>query len=177
MGDLLRQFGVDGRLLLAQLINFVLLLVVLRWAVYGPLVALLNRRREAVAQSLRDNEAAHVARAEAQAVAAATEREARAKAQTIVAEATAFAEAKQQEILAKAKSQASAVVAQAKAQLREEQRVALEEAEASLAALVLVASRSVLGQGLEERVSQKVVERAVAEALVELDTNSTKHHG
>lgn len=177
MGDLLRQFGVDGRLLLAQLINFVLLLAVLRWAVYGPLVALLNRRREAVAQSLRDVEAAKVSRAEAQAVADATEREARAKAQAIVAEATSAAERQAQAVVAKAKAQATAVIAEAKTQLREEQRLALEEAEASLAKLVVSASRRVLGEGLEERVSQKAVERAVADALVELDAKSEGSHG
>lgn len=169
MGDLLQQFGVDGRLLLAQLINFGLLVALLRWAVYRPLVALLNRRREAVAQSLRDAEAAKLARAEAQAVADATEREARSRAQAIVAQATADAEAQAQAIVAKARSQASAVVAQAKAQLRDEQRLALEEAEASLAKLVAVATRRVLGDSLDARLSQKAVDQAVADSLAEID--------
>lgn len=175
MGDLLHQFGVDGRLLLAQLINFGLLVLLLRWAVYRPLVALLNRRRETVAQSLRDAEAAKVARAEAQEIARATEAEARVKAQAIVSQATADAERQSVAIVAKARTQATAVIAEAKAQLREEQRLALEEAEASLAKLVVAASRRVLGEGLEERVSQKAVERAVADALEELDGKPESH--
>ena len=128
MGELLRQFGVDWHLLLAQLLNFILLLIVLRWLAYKPLVALLNRRRETVAQGLRDASDAATAKADAKALASSLEREARLKAQAILAEATANAEQQHQQILTQAKARAMAVVTEAKAQLRVEQKAAVVEA-------------------------------------------------
>jgi len=48
MGEFLKQFGVDWKLLLSQLVNFTLILIVLRIFVYKPLLKVLKERKEKI---------------------------------------------------------------------------------------------------------------------------------
>ena len=52
MNAFLSQFGVDWKLFLSQLINFALILIILRAFVYKPLVTILNKRRDRIAEGL-----------------------------------------------------------------------------------------------------------------------------
>jgi len=52
MSQLLSQLGIDWKLLLAQAVNFALLLVILRMYVYGPLMTVLRKRREKIEAGL-----------------------------------------------------------------------------------------------------------------------------
>jgi F-type H+-transporting ATPase subunit b len=54
--DILSQFGVQPILLLAQIVNFLILLWVLRKILYGPLLKVLRERRETIAESLKNAE-------------------------------------------------------------------------------------------------------------------------
>jgi len=53
MQELLNNFGVDWKLLLAQLINFAILFVVLRKFAYKPIVGMLRKRREDIEKGIR----------------------------------------------------------------------------------------------------------------------------
>lgn len=53
MSELLKTLGINGKLLLGQLINFLLVLVILRWAVYKPLLEAMRKRRERIEYGLR----------------------------------------------------------------------------------------------------------------------------
>ena len=53
MEEFARQFGIDGKLLISQAVNFFLLLVVLRVFVYKPVLAVLRQRKERIEAGLR----------------------------------------------------------------------------------------------------------------------------
>lgn len=53
MSELFYQLGIDWRLLLSQVANFLILLAVLRFFAYGPLVALLKERRARIEEGLQ----------------------------------------------------------------------------------------------------------------------------
>lgn len=53
MSELFNTLGIDGKLLLAQLINFLILLVILRLTVYKPLLAMMQKRRERIEFGLK----------------------------------------------------------------------------------------------------------------------------
>lgn len=53
MGEFARQFGIDGKLLLSQAVNFFLLLIILRAFVYKPVLSMLRARRERIETGLR----------------------------------------------------------------------------------------------------------------------------
>ena len=48
MGDLISQLGIDAKLLIAQVINFVVLLVVLYAFAYKPILKMLHKRTEKI---------------------------------------------------------------------------------------------------------------------------------
>ncbi len=53
---ILNQLGITGSLLLSQIVNFVLLMVILRLVLYGPVMKMLDQRKERIAQSMKDAE-------------------------------------------------------------------------------------------------------------------------
>ena len=52
MSQLFSQLGIDWHLLLSQAVNFLLLLAILRFVVYKPLLTLLHKRRERIEEGL-----------------------------------------------------------------------------------------------------------------------------
>lgn len=52
MEEFIHNFGIDGRLLLAQAVNFLILLVLLNKFAYRPILAMLKRRRDAIARGV-----------------------------------------------------------------------------------------------------------------------------
>ena len=58
MSELIKTLGVNWKLLLAQAVNFLIILTVLRFTVYKPLTQALRKRREKIEQGLRDAESA-----------------------------------------------------------------------------------------------------------------------
>lgn len=53
----MKDFGVKPILLVAQIINFFILLLLLRKFLYGPLLKVLEKRKETIAESLKNAEA------------------------------------------------------------------------------------------------------------------------
>lgn len=58
MGELLHKLGIDWKLLLAQAVNFFIILTVLRFTVYKPLLRMLSERRERIRKGLHEAELA-----------------------------------------------------------------------------------------------------------------------
>ncbi len=52
MGEFISQFGIDSKLLISQIVNFVILILVLRFAVYGPVLAMLKKRHDKIEEGL-----------------------------------------------------------------------------------------------------------------------------
>src|SRR5664279_2428385 len=56
--QLISTFGVDWKLLIAQLINFFVLFFVLKRYAYGPIVKMLDDRKDKIEKGIKDSEAA-----------------------------------------------------------------------------------------------------------------------
>ena len=54
--ELFAKLGIDWRLLIAQLVNFVILFTALTFLLYKPLIAALDKRRAKIAESLANAE-------------------------------------------------------------------------------------------------------------------------
>ncbi len=156
MGDILGQLGINGPFLLAQIINFFVLLLLLQRFLYRPMLDMLESRKERIAEGLQ---AAELARQEAEAerarlqakldeerreamnrIAAASQR-----GETLATEIEAGARQKEQEILASARDEA----------VREKERI-IAEAQDQIAELALLAAEKVLGRELADREAQSV---------------------
>lgn len=148
MSELVSTFGINWKLLGIQALNFGVLLVLLHYFLYRPILAMIDERRHKIEQGVVDAEAAAVKLASAE-----TEREtmlhtANVSAEKIVTEAEVFAKTKGALLLKEAETKRDALLADAKARAEEAKRQALKESEAEVARLAILSAEKILRQKL-----------------------------
>ena len=144
MNELFAAFGIDWKLLLAQGVNFGIVLVALWYFLYRPVMTTLEKRREVVAKGVEDARRAGEKLAGADSVAAQRVSEADAEASEIVARARQAASTESGTIVESARGRAEALQKDAEARAAEEAARALRESEREIARLAMLAAEKVL---------------------------------
>jgi F0F1-type ATP synthase, subunit b len=144
MDQLLEAFGIQGSLLLAQLVNFGVLFVALTYLLYKPVMKTLDERRAKVAQGVLDAEAAAKKLASADAEASSTVQGAEREAEGIVASAREEAGSEKARIVKEAETRAAAVAADAEARAKETAAKSLRESEKEIARLAILAAEKAM---------------------------------
>jgi F-type H+-transporting ATPase subunit b len=144
MEQLIHAFGIDARLITIQVVNFGILMALLSYFLYKPVLKVLAERQEKIAQGVKDAEEAGQAKAEAteekKLVIAAANKEAEA----MTARAKEHAVVKADEILAAAQMKSEQVEKDAALRAGEMKATALKESEAEIAKLAILAAEKVL---------------------------------
>ncbi len=146
MDQLINAFGIDLKLIVVQILNFVLMLVVLSYFLYKPILKLLKDRAEKVAKGIQDAEMAAVVKAEA-----ADEKQkiitaANTEAEHITARAKVHADEAQKASAAAASEKAAETLAQAEARAKEMKAQALKDSESEIAKAAVLAAEKILKQ-------------------------------
>jgi F-type H+-transporting ATPase subunit b len=144
MEQLIEAFGIDARLIVIQIINFVVLMALLSYFLYKPVLKLLKDREERIAQGIKDAEAAAVMKSEGEAAKQALLREAHTEAEAIAKRAESYATEAQRTSRAAAEADAQRVLKEAEKQAEELKRKAEKESEAQIASLAILAAEKVL---------------------------------
>ena len=119
--SLLGQLGIEGKLLLAQGINFLILVIVLRFAVYKPLLSIVAKRKKRIEEGLAGAEEAEKRLAAIDEEKKKRLTEAEKEAMGIISSAENNATGRAREILGDADKKAEGLLAEA-AKIREQQR-------------------------------------------------------
>ena len=146
MDQLISTFGIDWRLLLVQSVNFVLLLFVLWRFVYRPVLAMIDERREKIAEGVQKAEAADRRLAEADEEGKGIIGAASREGEQVVAAARARADEKGGEIVKIAEAKADALVQDATARADEAKRQALLASDQEIAKAAMLAAEKILRQ-------------------------------
>ncbi len=158
---ILGTFGIRGDLFAAQLVNFLLVLVVLWRFVYKPILAMLDKREAAIAQSVKDVEEISarmkVTEAERQATLASVTKEA----QSIIESAMRETDARKNEMLEAAKREVERVIAKGKEQLAAEREASLMALRKDVVDIAVRAAAKIVTEGLTEKKSQSLAEEVV----------------
>ncbi|HEY0948076.1 MAG TPA: F0F1 ATP synthase subunit B [Candidatus Paceibacterota bacterium] len=144
MEQLFDAFGIDGKLLLAQLVNFGVLFVALTWLLYKPVMKTLDERAAKIRQGVEDAERAAEAAANADQEAQKVVQGASDEADSIVGNAREHANAEKARIVKDAEARAAQVQADAEARAEETAARALRESEKEVARLAVLAAEKVL---------------------------------
>lgn len=144
MDSLLSAFGINGKLLLAQLINFGVLFAGLSYLLYRPVMKMLDERSEKIALGVKSAEEATAKAAQADTDAKATVHIASQEAEGIVALARESAQSEKNRILKEAETRAQALEADAQARATEDAARALRDSEKEIARLAVLAAEKVL---------------------------------
>ena len=144
MEQLLEAFGIDARLIIIQIINFLALAGLLSYFLYKPVLKILNEREEKIKQGIKDAEEAAQAKASALEEKQGILTEAQKEAEALDARAKAFAKEKEEEIIAHAQEKAASVIKDAETKSALLQAQALKESEAEITKLAILAAEKVL---------------------------------
>jgi len=147
----LEKLGLNLGYIIVQVICFFILFVVLRAWVYKPLLGLLDRRRQKIAEGLEDARIATEARANAEKDAAAIITEAQSKAAHIVSEATDRADATLLGLKAEADNENAKIREATLAEAMEERNRMLGDLRGQVAALAIAAAQKLIGEALDEK--------------------------
>lgn len=156
--------GIEWSLLLAQIVNFLILIVLLRLFLYQPVLNMLNARKERIAQSMKDAERVSAAAREAEQEKGKVLEQARREAQEIRAQATRDAEKIAQEVRSRADVEATEIRMKAQVEAEKQAELALADANKQIAELAILATEKLLGRELANKTEQQ---RFVAEFLAE----------
>lgn len=162
--EILEQFGIEGKLLLVQLINFLIFALVVWKFVLPRLTKLLDQRKSAIEDSLAQAEAARK-----EADAARSERDkitedAKAQAAEIISQAQETANAQATQIAEGARTDAAAFIKRTEKNLAAERDQLRAELRAELAGLTVSATRSVLGDVLSSADRDRILAAALKRA-------------
>jgi F-type H+-transporting ATPase subunit b len=144
MSALLGAFGISGSLLLAQAVNFGILLIVLTYLLYKPVMKTLAERQAKVAQGVIDAERAAEKLATADGEAAERVSKAEGEADGIVMGARETATAEKARIVKEAEARAVAIAADADARAKETAAKSLRESEKEVTRLAILAAEKVI---------------------------------
>lgn len=162
MSELLHSLGIEWPILIAQIVNFAILLAILGKFVYKPVLKMLDERQEGVAKALEREE-----KAAAKLAAADAEREkilaaARAESQGIIDEAKKDGEGLKVKLVATAKEEITKLKADAEKRLKDERARLVTEVKGEIGGLIVDTIEKTLGDVLDARTQGRMVEQALA---------------
>lgn len=144
MGPLLDAFGINLSQLIAQLVNFGVLLAALTYFLYKPVIRTLDQRRDTIAKGVEDAEAAAQAAASAEERARETLSSADAEAGEVVTRARSQAQAEKARLEQEAQQRADSIARDGESRAQEAHERAVRESEKEIARLALLAAEKAL---------------------------------
>jgi F-type H+-transporting ATPase subunit b len=155
------MISVDTSLII-QGINFILLLVVLNYLLYKPIVAKMQERTAAIQASLEEAKAARAEATRQQDENAARLRAAYQEAATIREQALKEAAEEQRKLVEAAQAEARRLVETAKAQTEAEIRRAREELRREVADLSVAVAEKLVRRSLRDEDHRRIVQEAIS---------------
>lgn len=143
--------------LIAQMINFLLLVAILGKFAYKPIMKAMADRQARIAQSMEDAENERASAAELKREYEEQLRQARTQAQAIVDKAMKLAEQTKDEILEEARTEHARLLKAAQAEIAREREQALAEMRNEVVSLSMAAATKIIEQNLDEKANAKLV--------------------
>lgn len=161
MKDLIESLGVNWQSLLFQVINFFILLYILKRFAYGPLVKLLEERKKRVEESERNAEEIAKNRERSQQEYERVLLDAKKDAQGVREKAMQDAESVRVAKVEETKKEIATLLAKAKQDIRLEKEQSLDAVRAEAAGLVIAVTEKVLQQKLTSAQDAKLIEQTL----------------
>lgn len=153
----MEKLGINLGFLLVHILNFIIIFVVLKAWVIGPVTKMLEERRKKIAQGLEDARVAADARANAEVEAEKIIGDAQARAADVIKEATTRAEMLQKEIVTEAEKGIERERKNAMAEVEEERVRLLSEMRGDVSAIAIAAAQKLIGESLDEKRQQNLL--------------------
>jgi len=160
----LDALGINGGFLIAQFINFGVIMLLLALVAWKPLTRVLDERAAKIARQLEDAEVAAKARENAEAEAAKILDGARRQATTFADEARGRGDEAADAIIAEAREEAAKLVADARVKAEAERNQQLADLRDQVAGLAIAATHRLVGASLDEKRQRELVNEFFSKA-------------
>lgn len=157
-------FGLNGKIFVAQLVNFGLVLLVLWRFAYRPIVAMLEARSEKIEKSVREAQEIEKRMKTTQVEREEMMKQARLDAQDVVRKASDHAEARGKAMSEKARAEVERIVAQGKVQMASEREKMLSEVRSEVVHLAMLAAEKILGEHVNAKKSDGLAKETLKSA-------------
>jgi len=167
MGDLLTGLGIYGPSLIAQLINFTVLLVLLYFVGYKPIMKMFDERARKVKESL---EKADRIKAEADATEIEFKKQLEAQqreGQEIVNRAMRTGDELRKKAELEARADSEALIAKAKSEIQRERDDAIGEIRQEFADLTITAAEKVIDRSLDKQAHRDIIDKVLKESTTQ----------
>jgi F-type H+-transporting ATPase subunit b len=149
--EIITTLGINGKLLLAQVVNFAIIAGVLTYFIYRPILRLIDARRESIRKSMEDVEKIERQKQEMEEVRKATLKKIEVEASKLLDQAKAGVSKEKDRLMEAAKKEADDVLRRGKQELEAERSRITSDFEKSASTLVV-------------RLTEKLLEREFASA-------------
>ena len=151
----------DPGLFLWTIVTFFIVLAILKWKAWGPLINALDKREEDIREALASAEKARQDAEKASSEYEDMMKKALVEAQQIVADGKAAGERVKNDIESAANDKANEIIEKAKAQIDAERRKAIQEIKSSVVNLSMDAAAKVIERNLDSDDNRKLVDQAL----------------
>ncbi len=158
--------GFNVPALIAQLINFTLLLVVFRLLLYKPLLRIFDDRRQRIQEGLKASDEAKRRLAETEQEVAKELEKARTEGQSQIAQAQQISARIQEEARQQAREEGEKLLERARGEIQLERDAAIASIRSEFADLTITAAERVIKEELDANKHRKLIEEVLAEAPV-----------
>ena len=158
------DLGINLPVLIAQLVNFTILLVVLRLVAWGPLTKMLDERRERIRESLSAADQAKAQVAESERQVQEQVEAGRRDAQNLIAQSQEIASRIQAEAHTQAQADAEAMLARARNEIQLERDTAIADLRKEFADLTISAAEKVINSSLDGNAHKRLIDEALAQS-------------
>jgi F-type H+-transporting ATPase subunit b len=159
----MESLGIDLKLFIAQVVNFLIVMLLLWKFAYNPVLKMLDDRREKIEKGVKDAEEAAKSKAAAQIEAEKIQEKAYSDANEILKNAQAAAVAEGAELIKKASSQADRILKTAKDEANSAKDKTLAEAKKEISGIITLALDKIVGEELNQENKNKLTAKAIQE--------------
>ena len=157
------KLGIEPKLLIAQIINFSIIVMVLSKLLYKPILTMLEKRKKEIAEGLQLTEKMREEEEKFQQKKAKMLETTRKEAQQIIEEARKQAKEEEKEIIADAHTQVEHMLQKGKAEIELQREHMEKEVHQSAVELAVAMRKRLLGSVLSNEDKHKLIQRHIKE--------------
>jgi len=166
------KLGLNLPGLVSQLVNFLLILIALRFLLWKPFLRVMDERKRRIEEGLQASEQAAQAAEQSQEESRRALEEARAEGRELIARSQETSARLREELEAQARRDAEQIVTRARAEMAVENQQAIQALRSEFADLAIRAAERVVGQSLDRAAHQRLIDEVMVNSSFNQDGNN-----
>lgn len=163
MESIIATFHIDWKLIIAQLINFLIVIFVLWFFALKPLTKVMRERTQTIEKGLAQAKEAQEKLEIAQKEQAVIIKDGKKQAQAIIEQAKSLADNQREKIISETKQKVAKIIDESKQQLNQEKKEVISEINKDLAEVVVLACQKILESVVDKKIDQALVKKTLNE--------------